>query len=490
MAPLKRVVLARSAMCSSVTERFLPLGLLYLSSYLRKHEPGVDVQIVDLFVDYPDPRDAAARIVALEPDLVGIGSFNVDGAVAHQLARFTKQALPGVPIVFGGPYASCSWRSILRDVNVDAAAIGEAEETFVDLVRAIGAGRDLAEVAGLAVRGPDGQAFQTPERPFIQDLDAIPMPAWDLVRFSDYDFSFANQYLFVERRNAVIFTSRGCPYRCSYCHHVQGKKFRSRSPQNVIEELRELHDRYGVRDVLVQDDIFNFDLARAKEVCGAVIESGLRFNWSFPNGLRGEIIDDELLDQFKRMGTIFAAFAIETASEERQKTLGRRSQIGKIAETIRKCSARGIFTHCFFMIGFEGETRDEMEATIDLACSLPLNSISLSIVNYYDDSVAPDAGEGHRTPLTLDAITGYDYQTPKSQRSRVSDEELLQIRNRGYRRFYANPSRVLRILRQTPNRSQLVYKGWIAAQRALNGRPRSASGSPGLEPATAAAPLA
>jgi anaerobic magnesium-protoporphyrin IX monomethyl ester cyclase len=488
MPTVKRVVLARSAMRSSVTERFLPLGLLYLASYLRQHHPEIDVRIVDLFVDYPEPSEAAARIAAYQPDLVGIGSFNVDGSVAHQVAHLTRQALPRVPIVFGGPYASCSWRSILRDPNVDAAAIGEGEETFLDLVRALNAGTDLAKVAGLAVRGADGQAVQTPERAFIQDLDAIPMPAWDLVKFADYDFSFANQYLFVERRNAVVFTSRGCPYRCSYCHHVQGKKFRSRSPENVIAELRILRDRYGVRDVLVQDDIFNFDLGRAKTICRAVVAAQLGLNWSFPNGLRGEIIDDELLDLFREMGTIFAAFAIETASEERQKTLGRRSQIGKICETIRECSARGIFTHCFFMIGFDGETREEMEATIDLACSLPLNSISLSVVNYYDESVAPAAGEGHRTAFTLDAITGYDYQTPKSQRSRVSDDELLDIRNRGYRRFYTNPSRVLRILRQTPNRSQLIYKGWVAATRAFHGRPRTTSAR--LEPATAAAPLA
>lgn len=488
MNRIQRVVLARSAMRSSVTERFLPLGLLYLASYLREHHPEVDVRIVDLFADYPEPAEAAARIAALEPDLVGIGSFNVDGAVAHQVAEAVKRARPNVPVVFGGPYASCSWRSILRDRNVDAAVIGEGEETFLELVRTLDAGGDLSTVAGMAVRGPDGLARQAPDRPFITDLDAIPLPAWDLVDFANYDFSFANQYLFVERRNAVIFTSRGCPYRCSYCHHVQGKKFRSRSPENVIEELRVLHDRYGVRDILVQDDIFNFDLDRAKAVCDAVLRSGMRFNWSFPNGLRGEIFDDELLDKFREMGTIFAAFAIETASEERQKTLGRRSQIGKICETIRKCSARGIFTHCFFMIGFEGETREEVEQTIDLACSLPLNSISLSIVNYYDDSVSPPSGEDHRTAFTLDAITGYDYQTPKSQRSSLSDGELLDIRNRGYRRFYTRPSRVLRILRQTPNRSQLIYKGWVAAQRAFYGRPRDQS--PRLEPAVAAAPLA
>lgn len=489
MNRIRRVVLARSAMRSSVTERFLPLGLLYLASYLRKHRPDVEVRIVDLFVDYPEPDEAARRIVALEPDLVGIGSFNVDGAVAHRVARAVKSALPAVPMVFGGPYASCSWRSILRDSNVDAAVIGEGEATFLELIETLDAGGDPSKVAGMAVRKADGGVVETPERPFLADIDAIPHPAWDLIRFPDYDFSFANQYLFVERRNAVIFTSRGCPYRCSYCHHVQGKKFRARSPENVIEELRILHDRYQVRDILVQDDIFNFDLARAKAVCDAVLASGMRFNWSFPNGLRGEIFDDELLDKFVRMGTIFAAFAIETASEERQKTLGRRSQIAKICETIRKCSERGIFTHCFFMIGFEDETREEMERTIDLACSLPLNSISLSIVNYYDDSVQPSAGEGHRTAFTLDAITGYDYQTPKSQRSRLSNDELIEIRNRGYRRFYTQPRRVLRVLRQTPNPSQLLYKGWVAAKRAFYGRPRD-GGAARLEPATAAAPLA
>ena len=481
MQRVRRILLIRSAMKSSVTEKFMPLGLLYLSSYLRERHPEIDVRILDFFVDYPTPEEMLPRALEAEPDLVGISGFNVDGGVAHAMAALIREARPDVPIVFGGPYASCSWASILRDPHVDAAAIGEGEETFVDLVRAVDEGRPLAEVPGLAVRGPDGEAIRTADRPFIADIDSIPHPDWDRVRFEDYEFTFQNQYLFVDRRNAVIFTSRGCPYRCSYCHHVQGKKFRARSPENVVEELRLLHER-GVRDVLVQDDIFNFDLDRAKTICDAIIDSGLDFHFSFPNGLRGEIFDDELLEKFLKIGTIFVAFAIETASEKRQKTLGRRSNIPRICETIRKTSSAGIFTHCFFMIGFEDETREEMQATIDLACQLPLNSISLSVVNYYDEATNPDAGLGHVTDLTLDTITGYDYQTPKSQRSLVPNEELIRIRTRGYRRFYIDPMRVARILRQTPNRNQLLYKGWEAARRAFHGQPRAVAPPSALTP--------
>ena len=466
MKRIKRILLVRSAIRSSVSAGFLPLGLLYLSSVLRERHPDIEIKIVDLFLGLPEPAEVLAEAVAFAPDLVGVSSFNVDAATAHRLAAGIKRAMPEVPVVFGGPYASCSWRVILRDPNVDVAAIGEGEETFADLVCTLDRNGDLAEVRGIAVRGPDGEPIQNPERPFIEDLDAIPFPAWDLVNVSDYDFTQTNQYLWVERRNAPIFTSRGCPFRCDYCHHVHGKRFRARSTDNVLRELRARHDRHGVRDVLVQDDIFNLDLERAKAICDAIVDSGMKFNFSFPNGLRGEIVDDQLIGKLQAINTIFVAFAIETASEQRNKALGRRGDIKRVAETIRKTSAAGIFTHCYFMIGFEDETRQEMEATIDLACSLPLNSMSLSIVNRYDlaDSEV-SAGPGSEHPW--DRITGSDYQTPGLQRSQVPDDELLAIRRRGYRRFYADPQRLMRIIRQTPNRAQLLYKGWLAVRYAL-----------------------
>jgi radical SAM superfamily enzyme YgiQ (UPF0313 family) len=466
MARIERVLLVRSAAQSAVSAHFMPLGLLYLASALRQHRPGIELKLFDCFLGHPEPEDALKAAVGFRPDLIGISSFNVDAAVTHELAAAFKRALPDTPLVVGGPYASTSFRAVLSDENVDAAAIGEGEETIVDLVLTLDRGGELSEVRGLALRAPDGTPTLTLERPYIEDLDSIPFPAWDLVDMSDYDFDYENQYLWVGRRNASIFTSRGCPFRCNYCHHVQGKRFRARSVDNVLAELRILHDRYGVRDVLVQDDVFNFKLSRAKEICDAIIDSGMKFNLSFPNGLRGDIVDDGLVERFAAMNTIFVAYAIESANTERLKKIGRSADIRRVVSAIEKTSAAGIFTHGFFMIGFEDETREEMEATVDLACSLPLNSISLSILNRYEETEPPTTVPKQKQKRWLE-IAGSDYQSTKLQRSLVPDDEVQAIRRRGFRRFYSSPRRIARIVNQTPNRPQLLYKGLLAARMAL-----------------------
>ena len=193
----------------------------------------------------------------------------------------------------------------------------------------------------------------------IPDLDSLPYPDYSLVDLE----AFSNQYLTFSAKiyqpHANILTTRGCAYRCMYCHHILGKKFRARSPENVLAEIRFLHERYGVTDFQIIDDIFNFDIDRAKTVCNLLIKSGLKLTLSFPNGVRGDIMDEELIDKMAEAGTKYVSYAVETASPRLQKLIRKNLDLDRVFRAIEYTAKAGIITRGFFMLGFPTETEAE-----------------------------------------------------------------------------------------------------------------------------------
>ena len=138
-------------------------------------------------------------------------------------------------------------------------------------------------------------------RRYIENLDAMPYPAWDLIDIPRYR-KFMRMSGCGINNYAVLFTSRACPYRCSYCHKIFGKGFRAHSPERVLTEIQMLHDTYGVREFEIVDDIFNCDLPRAKRIFDLIAESGMKIRFTFPNGIRGDHADEEFFTKHAARG--------------------------------------------------------------------------------------------------------------------------------------------------------------------------------------------
>ncbi|MBK7259204.1 MAG: radical SAM protein [Ignavibacteriae bacterium] len=162
-------------------------------------------------------------------------------------------------------------------------------------------------------------------------------------------------------------TTRGCPYRCAYCHNILGKTFRVRSPEHVMREIRMIHDTYGITDFQVIDDIFNLDMDRAKKICDLIVGSRLPLTLSFPNAIRSDRVDEELIDKMAAAGTKFISIAIETASPRLQRLIRKNLDLDRAFKAIDTITRVGIVTRGFFMIGFPTETEDEARQTIEYA---------------------------------------------------------------------------------------------------------------------------
>jgi anaerobic magnesium-protoporphyrin IX monomethyl ester cyclase len=434
-----------------------PLGCMYLASYVRRGG-DVDVRIIDMTAERMRYSRLDAEIDAYAPDVIGISALTYESTGMDRVAEIAKHVRSDVPVVVGGPHASAYTERVMENPNIDYAVVGEGELTFDDLVRALrnGAARNgdgVEDIDGLAFRR-NGAVHVNPRTRYIDDLDAIPFPAWDLIPFGEYK-KFIRMSRCGTSDYMVIFTTRSCPYKCLYCHQVFGKGFRTRSPENVLAEMRTLHDQYGVRHFEIIDDIFNLDLPRAKRIFDLIVESGMRVRLTFPNGVRGDHMDEEFFVKARQAGVVYMAFAVETASPRLQKKLQKNIQLEKIRKNISLALKYKIFCHGFFMLGFPTETREELLATSDFAITSELHTANIFVVNPFEGTGLADWAREIGKPILEGDFQRNYFSKEFVNLTEVSDDELNRIRKRTVRRFFLNPRRAYRVLRDLPDKDNL-----------------------------------
>lgn len=445
-----------------------PLGIMAVAAYLRRaaEERGEQLEFMlrDLNPGRELPEDVMDEIIAFRPDVVGISCLSVESMAAHALSREVKKHLPHVPIVIGGPYPSHDIKMAMEDENIDFGVINEGEVTFDDLLDTLWNGGDVSTVKGIAYRDEQGNMVQTPPRPFIEDLDSLPMPAYDLIDMKGFFTAPRHSRLYAHREYMSISSTRGCPFQCSYCHVTLGKKTRFRSAEVVVDEVQHLVENYGIKEIQWSDDIWNLDKDRAKKICDLLVERGIDIKMAWPNGVRGDLIDDELLDKMKAAGSYMIVFAPESGSKRVQRYIKKNARIDTLKEVVRKASERGIYCHGYFMVGFPTETESEMRETFDWALSSRLNSCSFFIVNAHPGTVLYEQAKAEGLDVDY-AATSHNYMDPDFSLSEVPTPKLRRMMRTTYLRFLLNPVRIWRTLRAVPRVSILGSLVWDLLHR-------------------------
>jgi len=426
----------------------VPLGLGYIASYLLRRRPEDQVKIIDARNLRMSNAQVVEQAKKFAPDLIGISAINFEADQVHKLTRLLKGALGPVPIVLGGPYASANRDAILeQDADLDYVVVCEGEQSFFELVQKLEKQEPVAGVAGIIFR-EDGAVKFTGERAVIDDLDQLDFD-WELVNpRSYYRRRGRNSENIVKysHKTLTILTSRGCPYGCIFCHNIFGRKFRKRSAENVVNEIALLKEKYSVEELEIVDDSFNMDLKRAKQICRAIIERKLKIHIALPNGIRGDIVDEEFLDLLKQAGFYRIAFAVESASPRIQEIMKKKIDLEKVKWAISEVSKRGMIATGYFIMGFPTETEQDIRMTIDFARSSKLNVASFFYLNPFPGTeVAKMAGE----EKVLDKLFR-DYSTMTVNLSAVDDQTLHRLNKAAYRGFYVSPGRAWRTLKVVP----------------------------------------
>jgi len=358
----------------------IPIGLLLLGAVAERK--GHRVRVLDIGLER-DPAASLSDALAQEQfDIAGLSCMSVEFLGGVETAELLRRLSPRTHIIFGGQHPTILPEAVMKKECIDSICIGEGEDVWSDFLDRMAAGAALDGVAGLWFRRDGAVVRNLPRNDYV-DVDAVPMPAYhllDVERYFDIDFV---RFPTVDRRALQIFTSRGCPYRCIYCHDLFGKRFRGRRPDLVWEEIRFLHDTYGIREFMIEDDIFNMDLDRAKRICDLVIESGLKLGFQFGNGVRLERFDEELVRKLAQAGTHHMAIAVESANDRIQKLIKKHLKLDRFNEVLGWARKYDIETLGFFMLGFPGETVEEIDQTIRFACKSHFDEALFSIATPY-----------------------------------------------------------------------------------------------------------
>jgi len=434
-----------------------PLGIMYLAAMIRDRQPDRhELFLHDMILRRQSMEEALPHLLAPQPDVVGLSTMTHEAAVAHDLAKHIKLARPKTKVIVGGPYTGSNPEKILQNRAIDYVVVGEGEYTFDALVRDIEAGNDEPDVPGVAHMRGNEYVWNGPcEQSDGERLDAIPFPAWDLVDVEAYYDVPRFAATSARREYMSIFTSRGCPYRCTYCHEVFTKQFHPHSVERVMAEIDAIVERYGVGELSIVDDIFNIDRHRAKAVCDAIVERGYDFKLDFPNGVRADQMSYELLESMKAAGAYRLVYAIETASPRLQKFTKKNVKLDKMQQVINWTDELGIFVHGFFMLGFPGETKEELETTVQYALNSRLHTANFFVVNPFEGTELSDQVSEMGIEVNDGSTDNFNYFKNNFRLCELDTEALSKYVRDAHLRFYLNPWRIRRIVTRLPNKSQL-----------------------------------
>ncbi len=447
-----------------------PLGIMYLAAYIRSRFPA-EILLANQKVNNCS-NDALVRLaVSFAADIVGL---SVMSPAAHNLAEITaavKTIRPKTLIVLGGPHVSALGGMAMQGNRADAAVPGEGEVALEWILRSWREGRGPVDVPGIYRRGADGEIVRNPGViPLIADIDDLPPPAYDLIDLPAY-WKVQSMPPVPRRRYASLFSSRGCPYQCIYCHRIFGDSYRFHSAERIIDEMAYLQKQYGIRDFEFLDDIFNLQKDRLPRFLDLIGRRNIKPKLVFPNALRTDLLTKEEITGLVEAGLYFSSFALETGSPRLQKLIKKNLDIERFLENVAFAVSKGVFANGFAMMGFPTETEAELQQTIAVACGSRLHSISFFTVTPFPGSelyqmVARD------NPRLLEGLRYDDieYANIPVNLSAVADETLFYYQRKANRRFYLSPSRLARMLRAFPQPHLLFMYIPVFIKRALSVR--------------------
>jgi magnesium-protoporphyrin IX monomethyl ester (oxidative) cyclase len=363
----------------------LPLGLMYLAAVLDK--AGYTVEILDAFMTDSVPKkngdtitvgmsfsQIETEIQQRKPDIIGIsGPFTSQIGNTLKVSALTKKVNPDILTIVGGPHVSTVPREFLEEnPTVDIVVIGEGEHTLLEIVKQFENKKPLNNILGTAYR-QNGEVIVNDKRPFLENLDELPYPAYHLVNMKHYLTNKKIGYRSFQKRAISMVTSRGCPFNCCFCsvHLHMGKKFRTHSAQYVLNHLQHVVDKYHVRNIFFEDDNLTFDLKRFETICDGLIEHKIKIGWETPNGVRADCLNPSLLKKMKQSGVVSIFVGVESGDQMiLDKVVCKSLDLVQVVEFAKNAKRLGLKTGAFYIIGFPGEKKENMWQTVDFALML------------------------------------------------------------------------------------------------------------------------
>jgi len=427
-----------------------PLGLLYLAASLKKagHEP----EILDLMLEKLGPEEVLAKI-SLEVRVIGIPAVTPLIQSAVSLANLIRKRFPEKIIILGGSHPSLLPEETLANSPcVDFIIKGEGEERINLLIGYLDGRRKEEELDGIVFR-KNGKIIDLPVKKYVTNLDELPFPARELISVKKYsDFLESRQ-----KPATTMITSRGCPFNCIYCSKpIFGNVCRLRSPENVLAEIEQLKEKYGIKEIIFYDDTFTLNRERVLKICNLLIDKKMDIKWKCET--RVNLIDEELLGKMKEAGCYLVAFGVESGNQRILNILKKGITLEQVKKAVESAKKVGIETLGYFMIGVPGETEKEIDETIDFAKDLDLDFAQFSIATAFPGTeLYQIARSQNKLPKDWSNSFYALGKEPNVSLCGVSIEKLSEYSKKAYRSFYLRPNFIFKKIKKIKSFGDLTF---------------------------------
>jgi len=423
------------------------LSLAYLIPNAKKH---AEIKILDCLKENYNFEDFQKYLKFYKPDIVGFTSFTMEIKSVFKCAEIIKSYNKKIFTIVGGPHASTFPQNVLENKNIDFVFISEAENNFPKLLQQLkGIKKTFRNIPNLGFKENGKLVFN--KLKLEENLDSLSFPDFDLMNFKTYP----KLYLARKHPSIPILTSRGCPFNCTFCtgYKISGKKFRARSPENIIEELKILKQKYKIKEFQIWDDNFTLDKKRAMKFCNLLIKEKLNLIWWCPNGVRMETLDYKLLKKMKSSGCYAIVLGIESGSLKIQKDMNKNLDFKKLRNVVNMAYKLKLRTQGFFIIGYPTETKSDIIKTIKLAKSLPLDRATFGLFQPLPGSEIFNQLKKQGKLKDID-FTKIEYSKPSIAPNGITLKELKNLQQRALIEFYFQPKVFFKFLKENLTLSQ------------------------------------
>ena len=432
---------------SPIKPAYPPLGLLYIASVLEKE--GHILEIVDFDNDDMNGSKFIHLLSRFKPDVVGLTATTSTIDNTKKLAELAKKILK-VPIIIGGIHATIAPEDVLKCNAVDFIVLGEGEITISELLKEMKKNKpNFSKIKGIGYKN-NSKTIITPPRPLIENLDSLPFPARHLLK-NEYTPPDA-----LKTPVASIFTSRGCPGRCTYCctKLIFGYRFRFRSIKNVADEIELLLSK-GVKEIHIMDDNFTVYKEWVLKFRDEILKRNIKTTFVFANGLRADKIDEEILRALKQIGVLSVGFGVESGNQNILNIIKKDIELDTVRKAYKLSKKLGFETWGFFIIGLPEETKETVRDTIEFAKELDPDFAKFLILKPFPGSEVFNQLNNKNLIFDYNYSHYGVYTAPVHNLENLTAEDMVKMQKKAFKEFYLRPKKILQHLLRMRSVTQL-----------------------------------
>lgn len=424
------------------------IGLAYIAGYLESE--NIEVMILDAFAEGWSASNTTGwdgkyvglseeeiknRIRCFNPDFIGVhNNFTSQHKMPHLIFRIAKEINPHIITTTGGNHATVCPEEPLLDENLDYVILGEGEIATSNLISFLNGNRKFEDCDGIAFRNDKGEIIKRPQKTRIENLDDLPFPAWHLLNLNMYwGLGYAHG-LRMGTRFVPIITSRGCPFSCSFCsyHCITGRKYRYRSPENVISEIQMLKDRYDIDEITFEDDNLILNRERAEKIFDLMIQKRMNLKWEVPNGIAVTALTKPLIKKMKESGCYRINFPIESGNQYvLDKIIKKPVNLETVPDLIDYCRSSSIDVQLFIVIGTPGENEMQIWDSIRFSEKIGVFNPFISICMPLIGSEAYEKCEMNQYFNEEFSLDDFSLEKPCFSTPELSSDRLFALKQEG-----------------------------------------------------------